>query len=146
MRRKLVFLFVLFCGFAIADNFSDWPGRWVKSSLRAPVEKTGAGTQEIIAAPGAGLNLMIRSIHYSMDAACSIYFGHGTDLALTKIAPPVPIEGGSADARYTGDYVIKLVLPANTELDCWTSADPDEGWIWVDYDIVSFAAITGEVY
>jgi hypothetical protein len=148
MKRKALLTFTLVGLLAVAfANTQDWPGkmRRLGASFREylVIEKTGASTQEMIAGI-TGQNIVIRNIIGNMTAASKIYWGYQLDSSpadgLTKI---LPVWDMAAKEAFPYPLKTKIVLPVGEGLDCWTSADPAEGWFGIEYDVVNYSNATG---
>lgn len=101
------------------------------------VEKTGASLQEIVPAV-ASRSIVIKSISLFLDAAGSVYFYQGSTATNKVLMPKAEHDGNFGYSKqYATGVKEKDILPtldSGNALNMWTSVDPDEGWVEVEFE------------
>lgn len=103
------------------------------------LEITGLGTQELIAGK-AGLNIILRNWEGIVGSATTLYLSYATN----KVSPKYDLASKGSFERKFRDSAI--ILPAGEGLDVVTSADPDEGWIALEYEFIDYKQPDNTVY
>ena len=98
------------------------------------VYKSAAGTTNAVAAK-SGSYIVVKSIIINGTNSGRIYFGYGTDTALTKISPHMSWNTASCPTKLDN---LGWIVPAGNELDVWTSIASGTGTeISIDWSYVA---------